>query len=66
MKIAAPFLYPVREGSADRYYEIVTQPMCLSDMREKVVSYQYETVVQVSHYLTLSYIISYTISRRGN
>jgi len=47
MKIALPFRDPVREGQADKYYEVVTQPMCLSDMREKVVTYQYEGAAQV-------------------
>ena len=42
-KHSIPFRVPVNAFDAPGYYQRVTDPICLTDIREKVVSYQYET-----------------------
>ena len=41
MKMAAEFRFPV-PAHVPGYYERVKKPICLSDMREKIVQYKYE------------------------
>mmetsp|Transcript_45235 Transcript_45235/g.79006 ORF Transcript_45235/g.79006 Transcript_45235/m.79006 type:complete len:1418 (-) Transcript_45235:87-4340(-) len=42
-KHSIPFRVPVNAFDAPGYYQRVTDPICLTDIREKIVSYQYET-----------------------
>ena len=44
LKIAWDFLYPVNEMIVRGYYEKITNPICLSDIREKTARCQYATV----------------------
>jgi transcription initiation factor TFIID subunit 1 len=41
-KHSPAFLYPVNAMAVPGYYQRITDPICLTDIRDKVVSYQYE------------------------
>jgi len=52
-KLANIFWYPVNFMDAPGYYTRIERPICLSDIREKIASYQYETAAALIDDVTL-------------
>ena len=52
-KLANVFWYPVNFMDAPGYYSRIEHPICLSDIREKIASYQYETAAALIDDVTL-------------
>ena len=52
-KLANVFWYPVNFMDAPGYYSRIQHPICLSDIREKIASYQYETAAALIDDVTL-------------
>jgi hypothetical protein len=43
-KIAWDFIFPVNGAAVKGYYELITNPICLSEIRERIARLQYTTV----------------------